>query len=273
MQLTIVLFVAAFIAVQAAPEREDPLSGLPFDLYENSAPSDFNSLELGSIQPLVSALGSVFNLGFSYREKNLANLKNGLTPTDYQTVMHGVKALDKALETIKPAIPALKSSLTTLSTALPALSAVVTKYQKAGSSRTGLFPSGFYQDMFQFFPALNRALEELAPVVEIVADVVIILTNELPEMSSAIPALSRYLSAHSAGMRSQLGPFFPAFDKTAAAVVAANSKLTKNALPALISFLTSIGTISRAEKLVYSAGYYPVSFPNYQQYPFRHVYG
>jgi len=151
------LFAAVF-AVQVVPEYDGPYSSVPPDLCQNLALPDVDSLDLSTIQSQVSGLGSLFELAFSNREKNLANLKNALPPTDFQNVNHAVKALDKAYETLKPAFPALTKSLTTLYKALPALSSVVSKYQKAVPQGTGPFSEGFYQEMFQFFSVVNDAL-------------------------------------------------------------------------------------------------------------------
>jgi len=271
----VVLLFSAVFAIQAATENDDPLQGVPFDLYENSALSDTNSVDLTVISPLVSALGSLSSLGPSNREQNLADLKNGLPPNDFETVNHAVKALDKAYETLKPAFPALTKSLTTLYKALPALSSVVSKYQKAAPQGTGLVPKGLYEDMVQLFPVLNEVLEQLTTAFPILAETLTILTNELPQLLTSMPTISRYILARNAGFRSQLVHLLPAYGKAADVFSAGVTKFNENALPALMATLSSTNSDAKTtinySKSVYNP-YYPVNVPEFQQYQLRYVY-
>merc|ERR1712127_1089852 len=128
--------------------------------------------------------------------------------------------------------------------------------------------------MVQLFPVLNEVLEQLTTAFPIL-ETLTILTNELPQLLTSMPTISRYILARNAGFRSQLVHLLPAYGKAADVFSAGVTKFNENALPALMATLSSTNSDAKTtinySKSVYNP-YYPVNVPEFQQYQLRYVY-
>merc|ERR1712071_334594 len=85
-----------------------------------------------------------------------------------------------------------------LTDALPAFTSIVTQYQKAVKKGNEHLSKDVHEKLFQLFPVLNEALEQLTPAFPILADTLTMMTKELPQLARVMPAFHRSFSSQNA---------------------------------------------------------------------------
>merc|ERR1712071_593039 len=252
MKLIVVLIFAAVFAVQGLIEKDH----------------QSNSFEFDALQPLMFALSSITSFSSSNREQSLTHLKSMLPPAEFETVMHSLITLDRANETLQYALPARRKSLYALTDALPAFTSIVTQYQKAVKKGNEHLSKDVHEKLFQLFPVLNEALEQLTPAFPILADTLTMMTKELPQLARVMPAFHRSFSSQNAVIRYQLAFSLPAYGKASDSFHDNISKFNEYSLPHLVSFLSSLYRFSRNNGIPSPYQYNkPMYNSHYSNYP------
>ena len=121
-------------------------------------------------------------------------------------------SLDKALKSLIPDLPALTNALTHLTEDLPRFSAMLSRFVDplptdvtTNNPSYPEVPQEIFDTVREFYPALNELFEHVEPVFPVFANILLILTKELPYLTKTHPALAQHVSAF-AGLSSLSHP-------------------------------------------------------------------